>query len=391
MLMKSKVERSLDPKISVLVPTFNRAHFLGQCLDSILAQTLPACQIIVVNNGSEDQTRQICESYKDSIEYHEINQLGKSGAINYGLDHVRGDYIWIFDDDDIALPDALKRFVGPLEGNPEYGFSFSSYFITENNKTTNQIGPVIEELIIPDFTKWGFLIPLLEWNFLGGAALFARTSTYKMVGKLDPKLLRSQDYELAIRIARNFTGVRVSGGATFYYRQHDGNRGALSDCFEVQKRPQKWLEYDQVFFRKLYQDLPLIDYIPSRNNLKGRIRQAILQRICIMLRKRLYPEMIKDLEILVQLDNSNPFSREEYLIIREKLVANPPCHDQGSIFDCVQFFDTVCRLSKFSLALRILQNKIFRTTLGQYSSHWPRLDQIPVIVRCLFHLYFSTI
>lgn len=392
--MKSRGAEFSDSKVSVLIPTFNRADYLGECLDSILNQTLPAIQIIVINDGSVDHTRAICEAYKDSIEYLELNQLGKSCAINYGLDHVSGDYVWIFDDDDVALPDALERFVEPLKNNTEYGFSYSSFFFSATDSKTKRIGSIMWETVFPDFKQWGYFIPLLECNFLGGAALFARTSCYKRVGMFDPKLFRSQDYEMAIRIAQNFKGIEVLGGATFHYRQHEGARGSSRDRFTAKKRGSKWFEYDQIFFRKFYQELPLADYIPSRNNIDGKVRQAILQRMYIMVTKKLYPEILKDLELLAQVDNREPFSPEEYFIIRDKLIANPPDYDdgsifeRGSIFDCIQFFDTVCRLSKSSSVLRLLRNKIFRTTLGRYSRSLPKLSQSIKIIRCLFHLYF---
>jgi glycosyltransferase involved in cell wall biosynthesis len=89
------------PKISVLIPTFNRANYLTKCLDNILLQTLPAAQIIVVNDGSTDNTRQVLETYMNKIDYLEGDDLcSRSNAINYGLNYVTGEYLWIFDDDD---------------------------------------------------------------------------------------------------------------------------------------------------------------------------------------------------------------------------------------------------------------------------------------------------
>ncbi|UCG35509.1 MAG: glycosyltransferase family 2 protein [Candidatus Omnitrophota bacterium] len=85
------------PKITVLIPTFNRAEYLAECLDSIITQTLPPHQIIVVNDGSTDQTVKVIENYLKSIEYFETNQFGKPCAINHGLERTLGEYLWIFD------------------------------------------------------------------------------------------------------------------------------------------------------------------------------------------------------------------------------------------------------------------------------------------------------
>src|SRR3989338_4269347 len=98
------------PKITVLIPTFNRAAFLAECLDSLLSQTLPATQILVANDGSTDNTLEVLKPYRNRIDYTETPQLGKPSAINFAMDKVTGDYLWIFDDDDVCLPDALERF-----------------------------------------------------------------------------------------------------------------------------------------------------------------------------------------------------------------------------------------------------------------------------------------
>ena len=271
-----------SPHITVLIPTFNRAQYLVQCLDSIFAQTLPPAQIVVVNDGSTDNTKSVCDAYQGKIEYLELDQRGRPGAMNLGLKKVTGDYVWIFDDDDVALPDALERLVKPLEENPEYGFSYSTFFYTAENEETRLLGPVLHELKIPDLATRGFLIPLLEWNFLGGAGLFARTSCYREAGDFDPELLRSADYEMAIRLARRFKGIFVSGGPTFHYRQHEGMRGPSHDRFSSTFLLRKWFIYNQKFFRKLYDQIPMTEYLPPGVSANGRMRQALIQRIAIM-------------------------------------------------------------------------------------------------------------
>jgi len=178
----------MPPKITVLIPTFNRSVFLTECLESVLTQTLAPTQIIVVNDGSTDNTLDILKPYRDRIDYIEINQSGKSIAINTGLEKVLGNYLWIFDDDDVALPDALERFVQPLLTQPQCGFSYGTYYTTETSQDNDHIGEVLWASQIPDFQRKGFLLSLLERNFLSGAALFARTSCYRELGGYDPGL-----------------------------------------------------------------------------------------------------------------------------------------------------------------------------------------------------------
>ena len=377
-----------SPKITVLIPTFNRGIYMKECLDSIFSQSLPPIQIIVVNDCSTDPVKDICESYGNkTIEYIESNQqLGKSEAINLGLAKVTGEYVWIFDDDDVALPDALARFVGPLEKDSSFGFSYSSFYFTANRKDSKLLGEVISELKVPDFKEKGFLISLLEANFLGGAALFARTSCYKEVGLFDPELLRSQDYEMAIRITRRYKGIRVPGSPTFHYRQHEGIRGSSRDRFTVDHNLSKWLEYNQIFFRKLYRELPLEEYLLPRNSIETNKRQALLQRIAIMARKLLFPEVISDLRLLAQLDDPTPFTTQEYGIVRTMIIESP--YDrEGGIYDDIGFFDEIQNLSQSSATLRLLRARIFRAVLARFRKT-PKLSEISHVLSRFFYLYF---
>ena len=350
-----------QPKITVLIPTFNRAKFLGECIESILAQTLPASQILVVNDGSSEDTLKVLARFGSSVETIETVNLGKSGALNQGLTKVRGDYLWIFDDDDVVLPDALERFTRPLENDPDYGFSYSSYYFTDTIPETGRIGPILFEQDIPDLESRGFLIPLLENNFLGGAALFARTSCYKAVGNFDESLVRSQDYEMAIRIARRFKGARAPGGATFHYRQHEGARGSTKDRFEAELRLKKWLFYDQTFFRKLYQELELQEYLPPGSGADQGSRQAFFQRLMIMANKQLILESIRDLEVLAGFADQSALSKAEQAIIRDMI--HSKCYQAGSLLDQNEFSRAIMKLSASSGVIRSLRSELSKAIL----------------------------
>jgi glycosyltransferase involved in cell wall biosynthesis len=352
------------PKITVLIPTFNRAEYLGECLDSILAQTVPATQIIVVDDGSTDNTEEVLKPYMNNIEYLRIPQQGKPSAINHGLRMLSGDYLWIFDDDDVALPDALERFVAPLEKYPDYGFSFSTFFYASTSSENDKIGSILWETKIPDLTTRGFLIPLLEADFIGGAALFARVSCYQKVGRFDPGLIRSQDYEMAIRIARNFKGVQAEGGATFHYRQHKGTRGTQRYNFHFNESTEKWLQFDQMFFRNLYSEIALWEYLPVWQSLDDYFRLALLQRISIMASKFLLPEIINDLKSLALLNQDRLFSKEEKDVI-SKMLSRKFYKSERHIFTPL-FCGEIRVLARSSGAIRLLRREIAKSFFSLY-------------------------
>jgi len=360
---------SAPPKITVLIPTFNRAKYLSECLDSILGQSLAPTQVIVVNDGSTDNTRHVLKPYLNRIDYLETNQLGKPGALNAGMKIVKGDYLWIFDDDDAALSDALERLIEPLEKDGRYGFSYSSFYFTDTDAKSGRIGSIKSEFRIPDVSTRGFLIPLLEANFLGGAALFARTTCYEKVGLFDLKLLRSQDYEMAIRIARHFKGVRVKGKATFHYRQHQGMRGSLKDRFHAPEQEAKWWAYGQIFFSRLYKELPLHEYLPPGTLIKENKRQALIQRMRVMSSKLLFDEMIMDLEEIKNLNEAKPFNDMERKIIQD-MILKVPYYNVGSLFnDCSAFFKWLRRNSIEHKSVRMLRHEVFRNVFRHCKKH----------------------
>jgi GT2 family glycosyltransferase len=294
----SQKERSLThPAVTVLIATFNREQFIAEALESIFAQTLPPRQVIVINDGSTDQTRSALEPFRDRIQYIETDNRGKAAALNLAMARVTGDYVWIMDDDDVALPDALCRHIALLEGRPEYGWTYSSFINSTTSPEDARIVPH-EEKLLPNFPENEFLIRLMEGCFLIHPTIVVRTSCYREVGPFLTHLVRCQDYEMAIRLARSFRAARVLG-PTLYHRHHAGVRGNASDNFEVESIYLKWLEYMQLFFPKLRQEVSLTEYLPGNpsgaHTRPSDLRRAYLQRMVIMARKRLIDEMIEDL------------------------------------------------------------------------------------------------
>lgn len=343
------------PTVTVLIPTFNRADFLAECIDSILGQSLPPSQVVVVDDGSTDRTPEILADYGDNLTVLQGPNSGKPAALNVGLEKVTGSYLWIFDDDDVALPDALERFVAPLEAHPEHGFSYSTFYYTTTEADSNRIGDIFSQSRIPAVDEKGFLVSLLEANFLGGAALFARSTCYDRVGGFDEGLLRSQDYEMAIRIAQKFTGVRVEGTPTFHYRQHEGQRGPLLDRFGVSQRHAKWLEYDQIIFRRLYAELPLADYLPPGGDIEVMEAHARLQRLQVVASKLLVEESCRELVSLAELNPKAPKPEERRLIRR---LNSTSYYGVGRMLDNQEFRPLFNELAQQSAFIRKMRAEI---------------------------------
>lgn len=109
-------------KLSIIIPAYNAEAYLPQCLDSILAQERPGCEVIVVDDGSTDGTAALLEHYPDVKVVHQENR-GMSTARNRGLDEARGEYILFVDSDDLLTDGALKTLVAELSGEDIIAFN----------------------------------------------------------------------------------------------------------------------------------------------------------------------------------------------------------------------------------------------------------------------------
>ncbi len=107
------------PRVSVLIPTYNRADLIGAAIDSVFAQTFQDFEIIVVDDGSTDDTRDVIARYGDRVQYLRIDHAGPAPARNAGFRAARGEYVCILDSDDLYYPHKLALQVAHLDENPD--------------------------------------------------------------------------------------------------------------------------------------------------------------------------------------------------------------------------------------------------------------------------------
>jgi glycosyltransferase involved in cell wall biosynthesis len=135
--MLASSDNSPRPKVSIILPTYNRAKFLPQAFASIRAQTWTDWELIIVDDGSTDDTQEILPELSvqiaQSVRYFQQENKGPYGARNTGLDHTRGQYIAFFDSDDVWLPHHLQDCVGALEAKPELDCVYGACQIVEHS------------------------------------------------------------------------------------------------------------------------------------------------------------------------------------------------------------------------------------------------------------------
>lgn len=304
--------------VSVLIPTFNRAHYLAECLDSILNQTVKPHQVIVIDDGSEDATQEILQPYIPHVLVLQKTNGGKSTALNYGLKYATGEYIWVFDDDDVALPDAIEKRLAVFNVYPDTGFVYSSHYLgcDDDHKKIRQLQ--LHNIEIPAETELFFT--KLTGFFFTLQSVLARKDCYDKVGAYDESLFRGQDYDILIRLSRACIGRGINE-PTFIFRKHPGERGPKIQTHQADSKGDVWAKFDLVIGKKIRESLGLNEYLTGglgQSSISGQIeREALIGRMHIMASKGMIPEMLVDLKHAVDVDSQNSLSAQEQLLCRK--------------------------------------------------------------------------
>ncbi len=189
-----------SPKVSVIIPTFNRAHLIGKAVKSALSQTYQDFEIIVIDDGSTDNTEETVKSFNNfKIRYiSHSNNRGISAARNTGIRASRGEYIALLDSDDEWLPEKLDKQVDVLQNeSSEVGVVCSwSYNIDEK-------GNYISKRYLPK--KDGYIYEdLLSTDPISVPTVLIRKECFNRVGLFDDLLNAQEDWDMWIRIAKYY-------------------------------------------------------------------------------------------------------------------------------------------------------------------------------------------
>lgn len=178
--------------ITVVIPTYNRAQFLPRALQSVRNQTLPADEIIVIDDGSTDNTaRLVCNSFPEVSLLHTENH-GVSHARNYGIQAAHGDWIALLDSDDEWLPDKLAKQIAALEREKNFKLCHCDEKWVRNGQHLNQ------KKIHKKYGGWIFerCLPLCV---ISPSAALIHISVFKDIGLFDENLPACEDYDFWLR------------------------------------------------------------------------------------------------------------------------------------------------------------------------------------------------
>ncbi|NWF90421.1 MAG: glycosyltransferase [Ignavibacteriaceae bacterium] len=191
------------PMFTVVIPTYNQAEYLGKALDSVLNQSIPFWEAIIVNDGSSDNTKEVIDKYlsldKRFRAFHKENG-GVASALNLGIENASGEWICWLSSDDWFESDKLEHHYNAIVENPEIKFFISHWFIYLQ-QTGQKIKPGLW-LDIPDkaFQVTRFFLA----NYVHGNSIAIHKSVFETVGKFDEALRQGQDFDMWLRIAAKY-------------------------------------------------------------------------------------------------------------------------------------------------------------------------------------------
>lgn len=221
----STQRRSYDPsvKVSIVLPTYNGTKYIRRSIDSCLRQTHQNVELLIVDDGSKQDMRQIVNEYNDArVRYfrHPTN-LGVAAGLNTGFHNSTGEYLTWTSDDNYYADNAIEEMVRFLQTYSGTDFVYAdSFIIDEKNPET---GLRVQLNKAPD--------SLAVDNFIGACFLYTR-KVYETLGGYDPKTFLAEDYDYWVRVSQQFCMRRLFK-PLYYYRFHADSLTARHDRSEV--------------------------------------------------------------------------------------------------------------------------------------------------------------
>lgn len=204
----------MNPLVTFVVPCYNLAHLLPECVNSILVQTYPDFEVLVMDNCSPDNTPGVVKSFRDSRVRHVRNEtnIGHVRNFNKGIGMARGKYVWLVSADDFLInSQALERYVEVMERNPRVGYVFSCATTTHGRNHAREL-PSWAYTAKTDHIWKGhtFLKRLIRNNCIIMSSVMARKECYEKVGMFSLDMPHANDWYLWSSLALRYDVAYLS-------------------------------------------------------------------------------------------------------------------------------------------------------------------------------------
>ena len=189
-----------DSVVSIIIPTYNRANLIGKSISSVLNQTFKNFEVIVIDDGSIDDTERVVKSFNDPrIKYIKCEKnKGACAARNVGIEIAKGKYIAFQDSDDEWLPEKLERQMRIFKTLPQESIVYTGFWRIKNNKKTYVPLDRVKQ------KEGNIYKELLRGNFVSTQTLLVKKECFEKLGMFDKNLPRFQDWDLVLRLAKYY-------------------------------------------------------------------------------------------------------------------------------------------------------------------------------------------
>ncbi|MFQ6550855.1 glycosyltransferase [Aestuariibius insulae] len=308
-------------EISAIVPTFNRGAYLEEAIAAIASQTRPVSEIVIWDDGSTDDTPQriadLEARFPTLVRAFTSKNGGKAKALNAALAQISGEYVWICDDDDVALPMATQTLMAGFDSSDVAlvaGRHLRFRDDAKGNRKTYDTG------YWPDLSSGSPLRHILEDIFFFQNGSLVRRQALQDAGPFREDLSRSIDYEMFLRLASR-NPVRILEDVVFLQRKHDGARGPSSAQHTADQSDTVWKSHDLKIFRDVRETLPLSLYEALYQSTDPDLihRAALLQRGTVYARRTDWDLALEDFTAAAALDPGRPLTSVETAITRRAM------------------------------------------------------------------------
>jgi glycosyltransferase involved in cell wall biosynthesis len=191
------------PRVSVVIPVYNGTNYLREAIESVLAQTFPDYELIVVDDGSTDATWDLIQSYGKEVRGFRKFNGGVASALNLGLQEMRGRWFAWLSHDDLWMPTKLEEQVAFLRESSHFKACYTDYIVIDAH------GNTLREVVTPWYPRVKALRTLFGQMYIGGSTMLIERSCFDTVGLFKERLRMTQDVDMWVRLLRRFEIGRV--------------------------------------------------------------------------------------------------------------------------------------------------------------------------------------